>query len=119
MKLIEDIQKILSRISDNPAYPDDVERVKAWERAVVRAFGVKDLINHEGVKVLLAKYADDVAKINEMLLTATSERLSDHERDLLIKYRDFCRWHIDLFPEAEQMIKNIEEEVKTNLSTVD
>jgi len=82
---------------------------------------VDSLKGHEGIKIILEKLTGDLDGMDEVLKTASSDELSDKQRDRIIDRKRLYQWFIGFFkdPEAEmqsldKIINEEEEFVKTN-----
>ncbi len=98
----------------NPAFPEDIEEINKWKEEAKRAMLAKDIKNHEGIKLIVKRFASDVEGINLLLLNANSEKLSDKERDRLLDKKFLYIEFLSIFPEAEKILKEIEKKVAEN-----
>lgn len=81
------------------------ERLTRMEKNAKEAEMLIDLKEHPAVQKLIKELETNIAVINVRL---TTERISEHERDLLFAQRDCWGFFIGKFSQAEQTLVNIE-----------
>lgn len=86
-------------------FPKDSEQISAMERSALKAEILLSLKGHEGMRMLETDLADKVVIINRRLLS--DEKMTEHERDLLLKERQCWLWFIEIFPNAEKTLDRI------------
>lgn len=76
---------------------------------------VESLKENDGIKFLLEHFGRDVIDVNNTLLSAGSDELTDRQRDRLIDKRTLILNFIRLFENNEQRLKNLESKIDYNL----
>ena len=107
------IDNIISKLS-NGAFEEDIAEANAWKENVKRAFLTKGIKGHEGIKMIISRFAEELENINFVLLNAGSSKLSERERDRLLDKKELYRDFLSIFPEAEQTIEAIESTITEN-----
>ena len=75
------------------------KRLGNMEKRFKEAEILLDLKDNPGVQKLMAELKSEIDAINHKLLT---ERMSEHERDLLFVDRDRCSWFLGKFAHANK-----------------
>lgn len=112
-ELLQRIDELKKKFAD-PAYPEDVETIKSWREKLIRAMLMDDLSKHEGIKMILKKYKEEIDEINELLLSADSTKLNDKERDRLLDKRYMYEDFVGLLESPKKEMEMIEKEVTEN-----
>lgn len=82
---------------DDPAFADDVVRIKEWEKETRDLIAREELADNEKIKDICAGYKRDIETMNESLRTEDSTQLPDPKRDRLIDKRNFYETFVKLF----------------------
>lgn len=86
-----------------------------WEEQAKTALLKDNLLEHDGVKMIVSHITQEVADINEVLISTSSKDLPDTDRDRLLDIKKFYSWFLTFFSEAKEDIKRIEKNVDNNL----
>jgi len=113
MDILNKIQELESKFAD-PAFPEDLDRIKALRKRIEDSELYENLAKHEAVKDIANYCKDEIISINQRLLEATSETLPDKKRDNLMDKRNFYEWFISLFD--KEQLKAIEQQVNEELA---
>lgn len=109
----------IEQLKDKFARADagDQATIAQWETDVRRALLTIDLESHDGIRMILRKLADDIAEMDELLRTARSDKLSDHERDRVIDRKQLYEWFRRLFHSAKAGLDATVKSIDENLSS--
>lgn len=110
-QLLKTLEDLSAKFND-PAYEGDAEQLKSWRKQLGRAMLSKDLKKHEGILMILEKLSKDVMDIDILLMTQSSEKLSDIKRDRLLDKKDLYYWFLGLFSNLDEEIEAIRQKVK-------
>jgi hypothetical protein len=87
--------------------------VKAWENQLAIDIVKMNLSKNKVIAQILDEAKSAVAECNNRLLT--DRKLTELERHDLFTKRDFYEWFLNIFIEAEQRAKSIQQKVADNL----
>jgi hypothetical protein len=94
---------------------DHLEIVDGWEKQAKKALLLENLLEHDGIKIIVENVTQDIKALNHRLQTEKSDTLPEDKRNALIDVRDYMEWFMSLFDTARSDISEIEEEVENNL----
>ena len=109
--LQDKLEALLAKYSD----PLDKPQLLAWERECNRLLLLKSAAENEGVKVLIQQLHDQVAQINDVLLSADTDEISDYQRDRLIDQRKIISRILSYFTDTDKHLEALEAEFDKNL----
>lgn len=87
-------------------FPHLDDRLDKREKRAKTAEILLELKDHGGMKIILAELESIVIGINTKLLSF--DKMTEQERELLLTDKSRCLWLINLFPNQEQVLRNIE-----------
>ncbi len=90
-------------------HPDKEKRLDRMEIQAKKAEILKDLQEHEGVKMLTEELIGRIDRINEQLLYA---KLTEPEREVMMAERDCWEWFLQQFDIADQALERINKYLK-------
>jgi hypothetical protein len=105
--LLDKIKKLESVIRE-----EDSDEVRSWKKQVEKSILIDGLKENDGIKLILDRYTEEIKSINEILVNADSETLSDKRRDMLIQYKKMCLIFMEFFIDKD--ISGIEEQIINN-----
>jgi hypothetical protein len=113
--------KILNKISKLKQHlfgtdrDDHLEEVASWEDRAKKALLVNNLLEHEGIKIIVENVTADISALNARLQTEKADTLPDAQRNALIDVRDYMEWFLNIFTTAKSDLIEIEKDVDNNL----
>ncbi len=90
--LIEKLQKKKAFIRD-----DEVNLIDDYIKQLNNAILILKLKEHPIIQEIIEKYKKEIENINNILLNAYSDEISDKKRDRLLAYKKCCQIFIDTF----------------------
>lgn len=109
--LLDKLQAAKQRFLD----PQDQFKIDGWIKDAQNFLIVDSLKDHNGIKLILENFKNDIDQMNDLLLNADSKALSDADRNRIIDKRNLYRRFIQFFTDAETGIAAIETSVDENL----
>jgi hypothetical protein len=110
-EILQDLDNLIQKFED-PAYPDDKEKLKGWRDDLNRAMLMDDLRKHDGIKMIIEKYRQELIDIDTILREADSEKLPDKKRDRLLDRKELYLEFLGLFTDTKKIISEVGESVK-------
>lgn len=92
----------------------DQPQLQAWERQAQALLLSSSAAENEGVKRLIENLNDEIARIDDALLNADSEEISDRQRDRIIDQKKIYRRILSYF-DVEKEIEELEKQIDQNL----
>lgn len=115
--VLDQIGELKERLQS--ARPEDKEVLVEWERMIRKAMIVKDLYQHDAIKILFEFCTTKVSKIKDALEAQTAVELSSPQglaqRTKYEAQKEAYAWFVGLFKKADDTIKVINKNVKDNL----
>ena len=111
MELQSKLQTLLAKYND----PLDRPQLQAWEHQLNRLLLASSAAENEGVKALLEQLRSQIAQINDVLMNADTDEISDYQRDRLIDQKKTLNRVIGYFEEAKTGLAQLEAELDKNL----
>lgn len=115
--LLQQLADLREQMGD--ASIDDRETLTQWERLIRRAMLVKNLYEHDAVKIILQFAQSKVDAIDEALRSQKAEDLANSQglwkRAKMEASKEAFQWFVTIFTRAESTIKVINSSVKENL----
>jgi len=103
---LKDLDDLIRRF-DDPAYPDDKEKLKSWKESLNQAMLMDDLAKHDAIKMIIEKYRQELIDINTVLQEADSEKLPDKKRDRLLDRKELYLEFLGLFTDTKKIISEV------------
>lgn len=94
----------------------DHRMIDDWEARAKKALITNSLKKHEGILMIIEKIKEDIKDINDVLVTAKSNELSDSERNSLIDVKKFYKWFLQLFTDSREVLESIDKEIEDQLT---
>ena len=109
--LQDKLEALLAKYND----PLDKPQLQAWERECNRLLLLKSAADNEGVKLLIQQLHNQVAQINEVLLSADSDEISDYQRDRLLDQKKIINRILSYFTDIDKQLEALEAEFDKNI----
>lgn len=112
MNIFEDIDKLKEKFN-NPAYINDKQTIRTWEKEAKRAIITMDLAKNEAIKTIIKGLEKEIEEMDFVL--QNDEKSTNEERSKIFFRKKLYQWFLDLFPQAEKTLAGIKNDVKRNL----
>ena len=109
---MDDIQKLKAKFTD-PAFIDDKQTIRNWERQIKKATLYEKLGENDAMKIILDELNKELDEIKIILRDDENQTLE--ERKCLIYRRKLYEWFINVFPAQEKFLAGVKGRVKEEL----
>ena len=113
--IIDDIGRLAKKFSDYRSSESDFRVIAQWKDTATRALLIENLLEHDGVRMLVAKIDEEIRQMDILLMSADSKTLPDLQRDRVLDRRDMYIWFRSFFRDAQKDLSLVRKEVGDNL----
>ncbi len=100
----------------NDGDPGALEEVRTWEKTAKEALVRTNALKNDGIKMIVARYVNDLSSINEQL--KDNRNLTDDDRKFLFLRKDWCMNFLTIFKVAKSQIASVEKTVDEGLAAL-
>lgn len=117
--LLEKVNTLQDKFKD-PAYADDLEKIKSWKEALKDLIDREELFQNKKLQEILLKYKNDVVDMNTKILNNDSKTLGDYDRDRLLDKKKLYLEFIDTFnlDSIREALKSVDNEISDELASL-
>ena len=109
---MNEIQRLLKKYAD-PAFESDKQTILDWDKDLQKAKMKKKLADSDAMQIILKDLKDMIKEMDKVLLEAVE--LDPFERSVIMWRKKLYFWFINIFETSENTIKEIEENINSNL----
>ena len=110
---MENIQKLKDKFV-NPAYEDDKQTIREWERQIRKSTLYSKLAEYDAMKIIVEELNKELDEIKAVLRDDEDQTMED--RKILIYRRKLYEWFIGIFPEQANILKVTKGRIKEELN---